>query len=69
MTNDVSIGADRGPMSPCISVCALDDEGYCSGCLRTRQEIAGWLQMSPSQQRALISELVGRRRTRRGGIG
>lgn len=29
--------------SPCINVCRMDaDTGYCEGCLRTLDEIAGW---------------------------
>jgi predicted Fe-S protein YdhL (DUF1289 family) len=53
------------PMSPCISVCALDASGQCSGCLRTRDEIAGWIRMTPQQQRSLLGVLEERRRARR----
>jgi predicted Fe-S protein YdhL (DUF1289 family) len=53
------------PMSPCISVCALDAVGHCSGCLRTRDEIAGWMRMSPAQQWSLLDTLDQRRRARR----
>jgi predicted Fe-S protein YdhL (DUF1289 family) len=53
------------PMSPCISVCALDAVGHCSGCLRTRDEIAGWMRMSPAQQWSLLETLDQRRRARR----
>jgi predicted Fe-S protein YdhL (DUF1289 family) len=52
-------------MSPCISVCALDASGHCSGCLRTRDEIAGWIRMTPEQQWALLGSLEQRRRARR----
>jgi predicted Fe-S protein YdhL (DUF1289 family) len=50
-----------GPMSPCISVCSLDIQGYCAGCLRTRDEIAGWMRMSATDQWALIRRLEERR--------
>ncbi|NNM61788.1 MAG: DUF1289 domain-containing protein, partial [Steroidobacteraceae bacterium] len=30
------------PLSPCISICALDEHGYCRGCYRTLKEIANW---------------------------
>ena len=53
------------PMSPCISVCALDASGYCAGCLRTRDEIAGWMRMSPAQQWGLLETLEQRRSARR----
>lgn len=53
------------PMSPCISVCALDKSGHCSGCLRTRDEIAGWMRLSADQQWALLATLDERRKLRR----
>jgi predicted Fe-S protein YdhL (DUF1289 family) len=49
------------PMSPCISVCALDHSGHCAGCLRTRDEIAGWIRMTAEQQWDLLRELERRR--------
>ncbi|MFM8518527.1 MAG: DUF1289 domain-containing protein [Nevskiaceae bacterium] len=52
------------PMSPCISVCALDASGHCAGCLRTRDEIARWIRLSPDEQWALLSELDQRRAAR-----
>lgn len=55
-----------GPMSPCISVCALDASGYCAGCLRTRDEIAGWLRMSATEQWDLVRRLELRRLELRG---
>jgi predicted Fe-S protein YdhL (DUF1289 family) len=48
--------------SPCISVCELDGEGVCIGCLRTAAEIAGWPAMDPAAQRRLLSLLEARRR-------
>jgi len=48
--------------SPCISVCVLDAaSGLCTGCLRTLDEIAGWIDMSDEARRALIGELPNRR--------
>jgi uncharacterized protein len=49
------------PPSPCIKVCELDAEGYCTGCLRTGAEIGQWMAMSPAQQWRLITELAQRR--------
>jgi predicted Fe-S protein YdhL (DUF1289 family) len=49
------------PMSPCISVCALDHSGHCAGCFRTRDEIAGWIRMTADQQWDLLRELERRR--------
>ncbi|MEY3466657.1 MAG: DUF1289 domain-containing protein [Steroidobacteraceae bacterium] len=49
------------PMSPCISICALDLTGHCAGCLRSRDEIAGWIRMTPEQQWQLLRVLDERR--------
>jgi hypothetical protein len=51
-------------MSPCISICALDATGHCAGCLRTRDEIAGWIRMSPDEQWQLLKVLEDRRAAR-----
>ncbi|HEY2682153.1 MAG TPA: DUF1289 domain-containing protein [Steroidobacteraceae bacterium] len=51
------------PASPCIQVCVLDSEGYCTGCYRTMAEISGWLSMDPSQRRAVL-DLLAERATR-----
>ena len=48
--------------SPCVSVCELDGEGVCIGCLRTAAEIAAWPAMDPADQRRLLSLLAVRRR-------
>lgn len=47
--------------SPCILVCSIDsNSGYCFGCGRTRQEIAGWLTMTPQDRKEVMSELPQR---------
>jgi uncharacterized protein len=56
---------EERPPSPCINVCALDERGFCIGCLRSGAEIARWLAMSPSEQWQLIDELAARRKTTR----
>ncbi|MGH8713238.1 MAG: DUF1289 domain-containing protein [Casimicrobiaceae bacterium] len=48
--------------SPCTSVCAIDRRtGLCAGCYRTLDEIAGWIDFSPEQKRALLRTLSARR--------
>lgn len=64
MTATADDGVRARPMSPCISVCALDAQGLCSGCLRTRDEIAGWLRMSPAEQWGVLETLSRRRAAR-----
>lgn len=50
--------------SPCILVCSIDiDTGYCFGCGRTRDEIAGWSGYSPETRRDLMTQLPARLET------
>ncbi|MCC7414137.1 MAG: DUF1289 domain-containing protein, partial [Gammaproteobacteria bacterium] len=39
-----------GPASPCINLCVIGADGYCSGCRRTLAEVAGWARMSADEQ-------------------
>jgi predicted Fe-S protein YdhL (DUF1289 family) len=49
--------------SPCNSVCTVDQvSGYCAGCYRTLDEIAGWSDLSVEARRTLLAELDERRR-------
>jgi predicted Fe-S protein YdhL (DUF1289 family) len=50
------------PPSPCINVCSLDARGLCSGCLRSGDEIARWLAMTPEEQWQLLDVLQERRK-------
>ncbi len=52
---------ERGPMSPCISVCVLGEDGRCNGCLRERDEIAAWPRMTAAEQWSLLARLEARR--------
>ena len=48
--------------SPCINVCVLDTaSGYCTGCLRSLDEIAGWATFSDDERRAVWEALARRR--------
>ncbi len=40
--------------SPCISVCALDEQDVCTGCQRTAVEITQWGRMSDDQRRDVL---------------
>ncbi|EGQ9926357.1 TPA: DUF1289 domain-containing protein [Vibrio parahaemolyticus] len=40
--------------SPCVGVCTIDEEGYCRGCMRKREERFNWLSMTPAQQLHVI---------------
>ncbi len=48
--------------SPCISICELDNEsGYCTGCQRTREEIAIWGRADTATRLAILEKLRDRR--------
>jgi predicted Fe-S protein YdhL (DUF1289 family) len=47
--------------SPCRNVCHMDAaSGYCEGCLRTIEEIAGWSAMADDDKRSIWAELPQR---------
>ncbi len=51
-----------GVPSPCISVCRMDRHtGWCEGCMRTIDEIAGWSTMDDGQKRRVWQLLPLRR--------
>ena len=39
--------------SPCVGVCALDDDDICIGCLRSGQEIGQWGYLDNSGKREI----------------
>jgi uncharacterized protein len=48
--------------SPCVKVCVLDrSTGLCRGCLRTIEEVAGWMDMTPEEKRATLERVALRR--------
>jgi len=54
---------ERKPVSPCVGICLLDPAiGYCRGCLRSVDEIAGWYEASTAEKRAILARLDQRRR-------
>jgi len=40
--------------SPCIGVCAMNEQGFCEGCYRTIEEISNWWDMTDAQKLAVI---------------
>ncbi|HEY7766219.1 MAG TPA: DUF1289 domain-containing protein, partial [Aestuariivirgaceae bacterium] len=60
--------------TPCIKVCVVDPgSGFCIGCGRSREEIAGWLDYDAAQRRHIMGALSQRitsltdKRRRKGG--
>jgi hypothetical protein len=55
-------GGSETVASPCTSVCTMDSvTGLCAGCFRTLDEIAGWIDFSAAEKRAVIAALDARR--------
>jgi len=47
--------------TPCVNVCLLDEmSGLCVGCGRSGDEIAGWVEMTPAERRAIMATLPER---------
>jgi uncharacterized protein len=47
-------------ISPCISVCALDENDVCTGCYRLADEIRCWGSYSNSQKREVLQLALDR---------
>ncbi len=55
----------RDVPSPCVDVCRMNEAtGYCEGCWRTIDEIAGWPVMTPEEKRKVVNGLDNRRLAR-----
>ncbi|MDX1589501.1 MAG: DUF1289 domain-containing protein [Oleiphilaceae bacterium] len=46
--------------SPCISVCALDENDLCIGCQRSVEEITRWSSMSAAEKRQVLVRVAER---------
>ncbi|MDU9404953.1 DUF1289 domain-containing protein [Pseudomonas sp. zfem004] len=45
---------ERPVASPCVSVCALDEQDICTGCQRTVSEITRWGRMDNQERREVL---------------
>lgn len=41
-------------VSPCISICRLNDEDICVGCYRSSEEIRNWIYLDDDQRQQII---------------
>ena len=48
------IPTERPVASPCVSICALDEQDVCTGCQRTVAEIGRWGRMDNTERRAVL---------------
>ncbi|MDG4576696.1 MAG: DUF1289 domain-containing protein [Defluviicoccus sp.] len=60
--------SERKPVSevasPCIGVCRIAPaSGLCTGCLRTRHEIARWRDANAREKRRILQDIARRRAT------
>jgi len=42
---------ERPVASPCVNICALDDDDLCTGCQRSVAEITRWSRMTNPERR------------------
>jgi predicted Fe-S protein YdhL (DUF1289 family) len=40
--------------SPCVSICALDEDDLCTGCQRSIDEIRRWSRMDNQERRQVL---------------
>ena len=60
--NSIS-GMNDDVLSPCINICIIDERsGYCAGCQRTLDEIAGWFDLTDDAKREIMVRVEARRR-------
>jgi predicted Fe-S protein YdhL (DUF1289 family) len=55
----------KAVLSPCVGICALDDQGLCEGCHRSAAEIARWSQMSDDERLRLMTYVLPEREAQR----
>lgn len=48
--------------SPCINLCALDEDDICVGCHRSGDEILQWSQLTNDEKRAVMQKVAERER-------
>lgn len=53
-------GAEE-PASPCVSICALDENDICMGCYRSAEEITDWFMASATKKREMLALAKARR--------
>ena len=56
----IDYNPDGTVMSPCLSLCKLDEEKYCEGCRRHVEEIRHWPTFSEEKKKEVV--LASRKR-------
>jgi len=52
---------DSAIKSPCVAVCALDENDVCLGCYRTASEITDWFMADQQRKREILAVAAQRR--------
>ena len=52
---------DPAIKSPCVAVCALDEDDVCLGCYRTGAEITDWFMADDRRKREILASAAQRR--------
>lgn len=60
-TQDNRRSENAEPASPCVSVCALDEQDICMGCYRSADEITDWFMADAQEKRAINKRAAARR--------
>ncbi|AZZ93430.1 DUF1289 domain-containing protein [Hahella sp. KA22] len=60
--NSNRVNGEQVVRSPCVSICALDEDEICIGCHRSVEEIAGWSRMSNEQRMDVLKKVADRER-------
>ena len=53
---------ERPVASPCVEICALDEQDICIGCQRSAMEITRWGRMSNAERRDVLTKCNERAR-------
>lgn len=61
--------AEAAVKSPCVNICALDEQDVCTGCYRSVAEIAGWSTLDDDARRAVLARADARYRAAWGDPG
>lgn len=54
--------SDKPVGSPCVSLCALDEDDVCVGCQRSADEIRRWGLMDNDERRQVLRQCTERAR-------
>ncbi len=55
---------ERPLKSPCVNICALDEDDLCTGCQRSAAEIARWSRMGNDERRQVLALTAERARAK-----